>query len=180
MRKVSLIAATAVLALSWSAIITHAADKGGPPATFEEILAVRQPALSGCFVETSATGTFLAAGNRKAAGGVGFGCDTRLGLAVIGGGFRGDFAEAATAGTAYGKLGLALNPHLHAYGLLAWLAPDWKLKNVGQLHVGAGVETSVLFNGLSGFAEGSTSIAKAGISERNDVLIRLGLRYRFQ
>jgi hypothetical protein len=166
--------------MSWSVILAKAADKGEPPATFEQILAARQPALSGCFVETSATGTFLAAGNRTAAGGLGFGCDARLGLAVIGGGFRGDFAEAATSGTGYAKLGLAINPHLHAYGLLAWVAPDWKLKNVGQLHLGAGLETSVLFNGLSGFAEGSTAVSKVGTSDRNDVLIRLGLRYRFQ
>ena len=175
MRKFA-VAAAALLALTPA----HAADKGEPPATLEQLIAMPPPSLGGCYVETSAAGTFLAAGNRMAAGGIGFGCDTRLGLAVVGGGLRGDFADAGTAGTIYGKLGLALNPHFHAYGLLAWTAPDWKVRNVGQLHLGAGVETSVLFNGLSGFIEGTTAVSKAGTSDRNDVVIRLGLRYRFQ
>lgn len=180
MRRFSIAIATIVLASCWGIILTKAADNGGPPATLEQILAMPPPSLGGCFVETSATGTFLAVGNRMAAGGFGFGCDTRQGLAVVGAGFRGDFMAGGTAGSAYGKIGLALNPHLHAYGLLAWVAPDWKLRNVGQLHVGAGVETSVLFNGLSGFAEGTTAVSSIGASEKNDVLIRLGLRYRFQ
>lgn len=176
MRKV--VIAAAALAL---ATVAHAADKGGPPATLEEIIALRQSPLSGCYAETSVAGLFLAQGDRKAAGSIGLGCDARLDRVVIGGGFRADMGDStATAGSAYLKLGLALNPHLHLYGLGAWVVPDWKIRDVGQLHLGAGVETSVLWNGVSAFVEGTTAVSKFGAAaSRDDIVMRLGARYRF-
>lgn len=137
------------------------------------------PSLKGCYVETSVAGTFLAAGPREGQLGAGLGCDTRIDLIVLGGGIRGDFGD-FKSGSAYAKLGFALNPHLHLYGLGEWKVPDWKIRSAGQLHIGAGVETSVLFNGVSAFLEGTTSLAKFGPAAANeDIAIRLGARYRF-
>lgn len=135
--------------------------------------------LSRCYVETSVAGTFLRAGDREATGSIGGGCDFAVNDMVLGAGIRGDFGD-IQSGAAFVKLGYALNPHLTAYGLAAWVVPEWKIKDAGALHLGAGAETSVqAIKGLSLFAEASAAAAKTGTATRDDVLIRGGLRFRF-
>lgn len=158
--------------------LSRAADLGGPKTvtvTKEDTL----PALRGCFAETALTGTFLRVGDRQATGTIGGGCDAKLGVAIIGGGVRAGFGD-VTSGQAYARVGLAVNPLLVTYGLVSWTVPDWKVKTVGQLGVGLGVETAVLFNGLSAFAEGTTAVGKFGPGvSTDDITITVGGRYRF-
>jgi len=177
MRKVAIIAAALVALVSPAT----AADKGGPHATLEQILTAKPSALSGCFVEAGLQGTFLAAGDRLANGSLGLGCDAKIGIGIIGGGIRGLFGETeGRGGSFYGKLGFALNPHVGLYGLIDWRIKDWKARDLGQLALGAGLETTLFRDGLSGFIEASTPVAKwgAGVT-KDDVLTMAGLRYRF-
>lgn len=136
-------------------------------------------ALNGCYLESSVAGTFLAAGDRQSQGSIGAGCDVAAGMVTIGGGIRADWGD-WTSGSLFGKAGLFVNPNLALYGLGEWRVRDWRIKDAGQLQLGAGVETTAFFNGISAFAEATTSVAKFGPSAaRDDVLIRLGARYRF-
>lgn len=178
MRKVAIIAAALVALVSPAA----AADKGSPPATLEQIINAPAPkALSGCYAEAGLQGTFLAQGDRLANGALGFGCDAKLGLGIIGGGFRAFFGESeGRGGSLYGKLGFALNPHVGLYGLVDWRIKDWKARDLGQLALGAGLETTLFRDGVSGFIEASTPIAKWGTGvTKDDVITMVGLRYRF-
>lgn len=178
MRKAA--ATAAILALAIPGCPAKSADLGGPPATFEQILAVRaQPALRGCYVESGIAGTFLKAGPRQAQGSIGGGCDITAGLLTVGAGIRADWGD-WTAGSLFAKAGLFVNPNMALYGLGEWRVRDWKVKDAGQLQLGAGVETTVFFSGLSAYAETTASVAKFGpAASRDDVLVRLGARYRF-
>lgn len=176
MRKIALIAA-AFLALATPAT---AADKGGPPATLEQLINMKPKALSGCFVEAGLAGTFLAAGDRAATGVIGMGCDAKLNVGIIGAGFRGHFGDNDVAGgSVYGKLGFALNPNVGLYGLIEWRVKDWRIKDVGQLHLGAGLETTLFVDGLSGFIEATTGVSKFGPGvAKDDIGTLVGLRWR--
>lgn len=175
------IAAFAGMVLALIATPASAADKGGPPATLEQIIAAAPKALSGCYAEAGLQGTFLAAGDRLANGVLGLGCDAKIGMGIIGGGIRGFFGETeGRGGSLYGKLGFALNPHVGLYGLIDWRIKDWKARDLGQLALGAGLETTLFWDGLSGFVEASTPIAKWGTGvTKDDVLTMAGLRWRF-
>jgi hypothetical protein len=179
MRKVAIIAAAALLAWATPA---PAADKGGPPATLEQIIAASPSALRGCYVEAGLAGTFLAAGDRTANGALGGGCNLKIDRAFIGANIRGFFGEDQTRGGSLGaRLGFALNPNVDLYGLVDWRAPDFKLGSVGQLYVGAGLETTLFVEGLSGFVEASTAVSKWGAgTSRDDVATIIGLRWRFR
>jgi len=178
MRKVAIIAAALVALVS----PVTAADKGGPHATLEQILTAKPSALSGCFVEAGLQGTFLAAGDRASNGALGAGCQLRIDRAFLGANIRGFFGEAETRGGSLGaRLGFALNPNVDLYGLLDWRAPDFKLGSVGQLYAGAGLETTLFVDGLSGFVEASTAVSKWGAgTSRDDVATIIGLRWRFR
>lgn len=178
MRKFAVAAFAALIALVTPAT---AADKGGPPATLEQIIAATPKALSGCYAEAGLQGTFLAQGDRLANGALGFGCDAKIGLGIIGGGFRAFFGESeGRGGSLYGKLGFALNPHVGLYGLIDWRIKDWKARDLGQLALGAGLETTLFRDGVSAFIEASTPIAKWGTGvTKDDVITMVGLRYRF-
>ncbi len=163
---------------------THAADLGKPaaPATFEQILAMRdkQP-LTGCYAETSVAGTYLRAGDRNAQGGIGGGCDIIVSGITMGTGIRADWGD-VTTGSVFAKLGIAVNANLALYGIAELRSLDWKIKDSGQLQLGAGVETSlsIISPSLSAFLEGTTSVSKFGpTATKDDVLIRLGARVRF-
>lgn len=178
MKHIPLIAA--LLAFSAPAL---AADLNKPDATFEDILRMRgvTSPLSGCFVETSVAGTFLREGSRDAQAGIGGGCDTKLGNAIVGAGIRADFMD-LKSGSLFGKLGFLVNPSTSIYALASWSVPDWEIKNAGQLNLGAGSEMSIanLVPNTSLFVEGTTSVSKFGpAASRDDVSVRLGARYRF-
>jgi hypothetical protein len=178
MRKFAVFAG---IALALIASHAHSADKGGPHATLEQILTAKPSALSGCYVEAGIAGTFLAAGDRTANGAFGAGCQVRLDRAFLGANIRGFFGEAETRGGSLGaRLGFALNPNVDLYGLVDWRSQDFKLGSTGQLYAGAGLETTLFVNGLSGFVEASTAVSKWGAgTSRDDVATIIGLRWRF-
>jgi len=175
---VALIAAAA-LAL---ALPAHAADKGGPPATLDQIMALSDRKAGSCHVETSVTGTYLRA-DRDASFGIGGGCDALLSNLIIGAGFRADWTDGAgdAVGSVYAKLGIAINAGATLYGLAEWKVPGWDVGNAGQLAIGGGAELKLEFinPALSVFAEGTFAATKFGAATKDDVNSRLGLRYRF-
>jgi hypothetical protein len=174
-------AAFAGIALALIASHAHAADKGGPPATLEQIIAATPSALRGCYVEAGLAGTFLAAGDRASNGALGAGCQVRIDRAFIGANIRGFFGEDQTRGGSLGaRLGFALNPNVDLYGLVDWRAPDFKMGSVGQLYVGGGLETTLFVEGLSAFAEGSFAVSKWGGATKDDFATIIGLRWRFR
>jgi hypothetical protein len=177
MRKVAIFAALVALVSP-----AAAADKGGPPATLEQIINAPAPsALRGCYVEAGLAGTFLAAGDRTANGALGGGCNIKIDRAFIGANIRGFFGEAETRGGSLGaRLGFALNPNVDLYGLVDWRAQDFKLGTAGQLYVGGGLETTVFVEGLSAFAEGSFAVSKWGAATKDDFATIIGLRWRFR
>lgn len=153
-------------------------------AVLAALLAFATPAqaetvLTSCYAETSVAGTFLRAGDREAAIGIGGGCDIPLGDLTLGAGLRADLGD-TKAGAFFAKLGYALNAHLTLYGLAAWHVPEFKIKDAGQLHLGAGAETSIqAVKGLSLFGEATIAADKTGAAARDDVIVRTGLRFRF-
>lgn len=168
----------AAIAVIFAAVPAFAADKGAP-ATFEQIIAAKdRPAT--CHVEASAAGTFLR-DNREAQFGAGMGCDVILANLLIGGGLRADFADWRNTGSIFAKLGVSINNGAHLYGLLEWKVPEWKVKDAGQLAVGAGAELKldIINPNLWGFAEASYAATKWGTATKDDVNTRLGLRYKF-
>lgn len=173
MRKLSLIAAVLALALP-----AHAADKG-QPATFEDIIALRDRPVS-CYVETSVAGTFLR-DTREAQAGIGGGCDVKAANLILGAGIRADFADWRNAGSLFAKLGVALNAGAIVYGLAEWKMPDWKPQDAGQLAIGAGgeVKLELLSPSLWLFSEGTFSATKWGQATKDDVTGRVGLRFKF-
>lgn len=170
----------AVLALS---VPAHAADKNGPPATLDQILALeslKRPMT--CNVELSAAGTFLKAGPREASGGFGGGCDVIAANLLIGAGLRADFADWRNSGSLFAKIGLVLNSGAHLYGLAEWKVPEWKVKDAGQLHLGAGGELKleIVNPNLWIFTEGTIAATKFGpLATKDDIVVRTGARYRF-
>lgn len=175
MRKVAAIAAAA-LAL---ALPAQAADKG-KPATLEQLISAPGNPLAGCYVETSIAGTFLRS-DREAQAGIGGGCDAILANLVIGGGIRADMADWRNTGSIFAKLGIKINNGATIYGLAEWKVPEWKVKDAGQLALGAGSELQLqLINpNLSIYAEGTFAATKFGTATKDDIATRLGLRYRF-
>lgn len=176
MRYASAIAAILV------ALPVQAADLG-KPATLADIQSLPPPSLARCYAETSVTGTFLRT-DRVASYGIGGGCDATLANLVIGGGLRGDWTDGAgiAVGSVFAKLGIAINNGATLYGLAEWKVPDWKIKDAGQLALGAGGELSlsIINPNLSLFAEGTVGAAKFGATAtKDDVNTRLGLRYRW-
>ena len=155
----------------------RAADLG-KPSTIEQIAAAKPYSpLAGCYGEISAAGQFLAAGDREAQGTLGHGCTVRtIGVVIVGGGARMDLGNAVNSGSIYGRLGMALNPHLDWYGLAEWKTPNWHLTSTGQLYLGAGLETNLFKDNVVGFIEGSHAIATIGSASRDDTLIRAGVR----
>ena len=174
-----LIVAAAVVASFPACDVAMGADLA-KPATPKQIAELPLPSMQGCYVEASAAGTFLRAGNRDAIGGIGGGCDAILSGILLGGGLRADFGD-ATAGSVFAKLGVMVNSSLALYGLAEWKVPDWKIKDAGQASIGAGLETRIQWvDGLSLFAEGTTSVSKSGPNTTtDDVQVRLGARRRF-
>lgn len=139
--------------------------------------------LAGCYGEISASGQFLTP-DRVATGAVGFGCDVvKLGLLQYGVGARYDIAEdsAVNAGSIVFKAGFLLNPHVSIYPLIEWRVKDFKFASNGSAYLGAGVETTVVTDQLSAFAEASTAVSKFGAEaySRDDIQVRVGVRYRF-
>ncbi|MEQ1670121.1 MAG: hypothetical protein ABL893_04600 [Hyphomicrobium sp.] len=172
-----LISIAAALAL---ALPAHAADKAGPPATFEQIVAARANSTA-CYVETSVTGVFLR-DTREAQAGAGFGCEAKLFNLLIGGGLRADLSDWQNTGSIYMKLGVAINSGVNLYGLAEWKVPEWKVKDAGQLALGAGTEIKLeLINpGLWFFTEGTIAATKFGpLATKDDIAARTGLRLKF-
>lgn len=165
MQKVLIATAAAFLALAFTACNSKA-QQAHP--------------FAGCYGETSVAGTFLAQGSRDAQAGIGGGCDTKLGKALVGGGIRADFMD-FKSGSLFAKLGLEINPHTSIYALGVYGIPDWKVKSSGQFSLGAGSELSItsLVPNTSLFVEGTTAISKFGpLATKDDVAVRLGARYR--
>lgn len=176
MRKLPILAA--FLALASPAV---AADKGKPPATLDDLLKDRAPNYTTCFVETSATGVFLR-DNREAQFGAGVGCDARLYNLLIGGGVRADFSDWRNTGSIFARVGMFINNGAVVYGLAEWKVPEWKVKDAGQLAIGAGAELKleILAPGLWAFAEGTADATKFGpAATKDDVTARVGVRYKF-
>lgn len=182
--------ASAAVLIAISVGIARAADKGGP-LTFGDIIANRamtpgpKPAhpLAGCYGELSASGQFLTP-DRVATGAVGFGCDVvKLGLLQYGVGARYDIAEDANinAGSIMFRAMFLLNPHVALGPILEWRVKDFKFASNGSAYLGAGLETTVVTDQLSAFAEASTSVSKFGAQAfaRDDIQVRVGLRFRF-
>jgi len=171
-------AALAVILASTPAL---GADKGAP-ATFQDIIALKAASPARCYVETSVAGTFLRA-DRQSNLGIGGGCDLTLANMVIGGGLRGDWKDGAgtAAGSIFAKLGISINNGAVVYGLAEWKVPEWKIKDAGQLGLGAGAELSlsIINPNLSVFSEGTWAASKFGTATKDDVNARVGLRYKF-
>lgn len=139
--------------------------------------------LAGCFAGISASGQFLTP-DRVATGAVELGCDlVKAGLFQIGMATRYDLAEnsSVNAGSIAMRAGFLLNPHVSLYGLTEWRVKDFKFASNGSAYLGAGVETTVVTDQLSAFAEASTSVSKFGAEaySRDDIQVRVGVRYRF-
>ena len=180
MRKVAAIAAAA-LALTFWPIIGSAADLN-KPATLDQIIALPAPgsAMSGCFGEVSAAGTFLAAGPREATGGVGVGCTVKNGLFFFGGGLSANFGD-FTAGSGSLRAGLFINPNLAIYPVARWEIPDFKAARTGTLAIGGGVETTLFRKEMSGFIEADIGVNKWGSKALEDsIAIRTGIRWYLQ
>lgn len=176
------ILAALTLASVWAAVRpAQSADLGGKPATLEQIIDLNKAKpLSGCYADISTAGTFLAQGDRLATAALGAGCTTSVaGVIIVGGGFRADFGS-FTSGSFYGRVGVKPNLNLDVYGLAEWRAPDFKLANTGALYLGGGVETTLFSNNVSGFVEGTSSVAKMGSATKDDMTVRIGLRYWIQ
>lgn len=174
MRKMIALAALAF------AIPAHAADKGRPHATLDQVL-LSAPRPVTCFVETSVAGTFLKA-DREAIAGIGGGCDAQLANLILGGGIRADWGDLKNTGSIFAKLGVSINNGAIVYGLAEWKVPEWKPAQAGQLAIGAGLEIKldIINPNLSGFVEGTHSALKWGAGATvDDTNIRLGARYRF-
>lgn len=177
MRTLSVLSGIAAVLLASAA---HAADLGAPPAAAAPAAA---PVIlpPGCYAEFGADGQFLAKGAHEATGTVGAGCALTIrGNIVIGGGARidaGDVGKDSIAGSFYGRLGYKLNPNLALYGMTEWRAPNVALTSTGQLYLGAGVETTLISEYISLFAEGSEAAAKAGKEQTSDFQTRVGLRF---
>ena len=169
------------VALAVTVGLARAADLGSPV-----VMAApgAQPAhpLAGCYGELSASGQFLTP-DRVATGAVGFGCDiVKLGLLQYGLAARYDIAEDSNinAGSIIARAGFLLNPHVSIYPLIEWRVKDLKFASNGSAYLGAGVETTVVSDSLSAFAEASTSVSKFGAQAffRDDIQVRVGLRWR--
>lgn len=158
-----------------------AADKGAPHATLDQMLLAPSQNRATCFVETSAAGVFLR-DNREAQGGAGVGCDAKLYQLLIGGGVRADFSDWRNTGSIFARLGVYLNNGAVAYGIAEWKVPEWKVKDAGQLAIGAGAELKldIINPGLWAFVEGTADATKFGApATKDDVTTRLGLRLKF-
>lgn len=167
------------LALALTVGAVRAADLG-QPVIVPPGAAVSHP-LQGCFLELSATGQFLEAGDREATGSVGLGCDFPLGYNLMAGaGARAEIGEDIHSGSVHARLGVMLNSNLMVYGLAEWRARDIKFGDNGALYIGAGAETTIVIDRLSAFVEASTTVSEFGpATELDDMQIRIGARYRF-
>lgn len=143
--------------------------------------AQQAPALKGCFVELSASGELLH-DDRKAAGGLGAGCDGILNnLIVLGAGGSVDLGE-VKSGSITGRIGVLVNPNLVVYGTTGLVSKDLEIAKNGAWYLGAGIETTVLSDKLSAFIEGSHAVSKFGSEafDVNDSRIKAGVRIRLQ
>lgn len=181
MRKLLLVAAAAV-AFAAPCHRASAADKGGKAATLDDLLKDRaSPNSTACFVETSVTGVFLRS-DRQAQGGAGVGCDAKLYNLLIGGGVRADFSDWRDSGSLFAKVGMYVNSGVALYGLAEWKVPAWKIRDAGQLALGAGTEIKLeLINpNLWIFTEGTIAATKFGpTATKDDIAARTGLRFKF-
>lgn len=158
-----------------------AADKGQPHVTLDQMLLAPTPSRATCFVETSAAGVFLR-DDRQAQGGAGVGCDAKLYQLLVGGGVRADFSGWRNTGSVFARVGVFINNGAVVYGLAEWKVPEWKVRDAGQLALGAGAELKldIVHPGLWAFAEGTADATKFGATAtKDDVTTRLGLRLKF-
>lgn len=162
------------------AVPALAADKG-KIATLDDLIEKKSPNYTTCFVETSAAGVFLREA-REAQGGAGVGCDAKLYNLLIGGGVRADFSDWRNTGSIFAKIGVFINNGAAVYGLAEWKVPEWKVKDAGQLALGAGAELKldIINPGLWAFVEGTADATKFGsTATKDDITTRLGLRFKF-
>lgn len=162
------------------ATAAHAADKG-VPATLDQILAMPDRKASTCHVEVSAAGVALR-NDREAQFGAGVGCDAILANLLIGGGFRGDFADWRNTASIYAKIGLAINNGARVYGLAEWKVPELKIKEAGQLAVGAGAELKLEFINKNFWLFGESTVAATkfgALATKDDWTNRIGVRLGF-
>ncbi len=181
MRKVLYSIAAFLFAGLCTTWVAKAADKGAP-ATLEQIMALKDPSKSTCYLEASVAGTALKSAPREAQGGIGGGCDAVLANLLIGGGIRADWADWRNAGSIFAKMGVMLNSGAAIYGIAEWKVPEWKIKDAGQLALGAGAELKLeLINpNFWIFGEGTVAASKFGpLATKDDVTARIGARYKF-
>ena len=179
MRKVAAIAAAA-LALTFWPIIGSAADLS-KPATIEQIMALPNAKAATCHVEASATGVVLR-DDREAQFGAGVGCDVILANLLLGGGIRGDFADWRNTASIFAKVGLVVNSGAHLYAVGEWKVPELKIKEAGQLAVGAGAELKLEFINKNFWLFGETTITATkfgALATKDDWTNRVGVRFGF-
>lgn len=158
-----------------------AADKGKPAASLDDLLKPANPNSTACYVETSVTGVFLRS-DRQAQGGAGLGCDAKLYNLLIGGGMRADWSDWRDTGSVFARVGMYVNSGVALYGLAEWKVPAWKIRDAGQLALGAGTEIKLeLINpNLWIFTEGTIAATKFGpTATKDDIAARTGLRLKF-
>lgn len=169
------------IAAIFVALPVHAADLG-KPATLEDIIALRAKDQSAtCYVESSVSGTFLR-NDRQAQAGFGGGCDIKLANLLIGGGLRADFADWRDNGSVFVKIGMVINSGADIYGTAGYKIAGWKLKDAGQLMLGAGAELKleIVNPNLWVFGEAAIAATKFGAAvEKDEIETKIGLRYKF-
>ena len=132
--------------------------------------------LAGCFGEISGAGQFLAQGDREARPALGVGCTMKAGILIVGGGARYEIGGTSNAGSLWGRVGIPINKELATYALAEWRSPNMALASTGQLYLGAGIETNLFSDNITGFVEGSNAVGTLGRTTRDDVLVRAGIR----
>lgn len=169
----------AAIAAILTAFPALAADKGAPPATLDQLLAMepfKRPVA--CYVEASATGVSLR-DNREAQGGIGGGCDVTLAKLVLGAGIRADFADWRNQGSVFMKFGVAVNGSTTAYFIGEWKVPEWKIDKAGQMMIGGGADTrlSIINDRLRVFGELTTEASKFGaLADKHEWAGRIGFK----
>jgi hypothetical protein len=154
-----------VLALAFSAIMLGAYCG-----------AKAEPSFTGCYAEASAVGNFLSH-DRSAAGGAGVGCDIAMRGIVIGASLKADAGTVDGLG-AQARAGFLFNPSVLVYGLAELRSQDLKTFDTGQLRLGAGLELYSPIENMALFGELSHAAVGLATASRDDVAVRLGIRYR--
>lgn len=169
MRK-TLLSVLAFGLLSFLPAQSWAQSSASPPPTSKPI--------NGCYGEASTAGAFLSDGDRQSFGSLGAGCAVRAqGVMLVGVGTRANFGD-ELLGSVYARVGIDINAHLVAYGLLELNSKDFKVLDTRALALGGGLETNLFSDNLTGFVESTTSVSTLGPSvSKDDVSVRVGIRY---